>query len=129
MKERIRELRKSLGLSQTRFGESLGVSLSAEQKWEMGISVPSDAVIMLIVQRYGVSETWLRTGQGEMHEARGRAEEMAELVKRLMADRPDIFRSALVTTLLRLDPGGPEWAALENIYNGIVAEQKKSREP
>lgn len=129
MKERIKDLRKSLGLSQTKFGESVGVSLSAEQKWEMGISVPSDAVIMLIVQRYGISEKWLRTGEGEMRAPASRADEMTRLVKRLMADRPDSFRSALITTLLRLDPDGPEWDAIERIYNDIAAEQKKDQEP
>lgn len=128
MKERIKNIRKSLGLSQTKFGESVGVSLSAEQKWEMGISVPSDAVIMLIVQRYGISEKWLRTGEGEMRAPAIRADELGRLVARLMADRPDSFRSALITTLLRLDPDGPEWDAIERIYNDISAEIKKSQE-
>lgn len=128
MKERIKNLRKSLGLSQTKFGESVGVSLSAEQKWEMGISVPSDAVIMLIVQRYGISEKWLRTGEGEMRAPAIRADELGRLVSRLMADRPDSFRSALITTLLRLDPDGPEWDAIERICNDISAEIKKNQE-
>lgn len=127
MKERIKQLRKELGMSQTKFGESLGVSLSAAQKWEMGLSVPSDAVIMLIAQQYGISETWLRTGEGEMRAAKSREQEMAEMVKRLMADRPDSFRRALITTLLRLDPNGKEWAVLEDIYNEI-AEAQKSQE-
>lgn len=128
MKDRIKELRKSLKLNQTDFGRSLGVSLSAVQKWESGENDLSDAVILLISQQYGVSETWLRTGEGEMRAAKSREQEMAEMVKRLMADRPDSFRSALITTLLRLDPNGKEWAVLEDIYKRI-AEAQKDQEP
>ena len=84
---------------------------------------------MQICQQFGVDEYWLRTGDGDMFAAKSRAEEMGELVGKLMSDRPDSFRSALVTTLLRLDPEGPEWEALERIYNGIAAEQKKNQEP
>ena len=46
--------------------------------------------------------------------------QLAGLVKQLMADSPDSFRSALVTTLLRFDPDRPEWEILERIYNGIA---------
>lgn len=127
MKDRIKEVRKTLKLNQTDFGRSLGVSLSAVQKWESGENVLSDAVILLISQMYGISETWLRTGEGEMRAAKSREQEMAELTKRLMADRPDSFRSSLITTLLRLDPNGLEWAVLEDIYKRI-AEAQKSQE-
>lgn len=123
MKDRIKELRKSLGLTQTQFGKSLGgKSLSAVQKWEMGHTEPDAGTIRLICQQYGVRESWLREGAGPMYAPTGREEEMARLVKRLMADQPDSFQSALVTTLLRFDPNGPEWGILERIYNSIAAE-------
>ena len=41
-------------------------------------------------------------------------------IRSLMADSPESFRSALVTTLLRFDPNGPEWEILERIYDGIA---------
>ena len=63
-----------------------------------------------------------------MRASRTREEEMAELVASLMAERPESFRSALVTTLLRFNPGGKEWDALESIYNSITAEMKKAPE-
>ena len=50
---------------------------------------------------------------------------MAALIRQLMADRPESFRSALITTLLRFDPDGPEWALLENIYKKVSAEIKE----
>ena len=120
MKTRIRQIRKEAGLSQTKFGERLGVTLSAVQKWEMGLNLPDSASIRLICEKFGVNETWLRTGVGEMTASKSRAQEMAELVRSLMADSPESFRSALVTTLLRFDPNGPEWEILERIYDGIA---------
>lgn len=129
MKDRIKEVRKSTSLSQTKFGERLGVSLSAVQKWELGITVPSDATILLMSKEFGVNETWLRTGAGSRTMEKSRAAELAELVQSLMADQPESFRSALVTTLLRFDPDGPEWEALERIYDSVAAEYQKSQDP
>lgn len=63
-----------------------------------------------------------------MTASRTREEEMAELVASLMAERPESFRSAFITTLLRFDPGGKEWDVLESIYNSISAEMKKAPE-
>lgn len=125
MKARIKEIRKTTGLSQAAFGEAVGVSFSAEQKWELGISVPSDAAIMNICRKFNVNEAWLRTGEGEMKAPVSREQEMAALVRSLMEDSPESFRTALVTTLLRFDPNGPEWDILERIYDGI----EKSRNP
>lgn len=128
MKDRIKEVRKISGLSQTKFGERLGVSLSAVQQWELGMTAPRDSTIKLMAQQFGVNETWLRTGAGSMTMEKTRAAELAELVQSLMADQPESFRSALVTTLLRFDPNGPEWDALERIYDSVAAEYR-SQDP
>lgn len=128
MKDRIRELRKATALTQAEFGKKVGVSTSAEQKWELGVAVPSDAVIKLICREFAVNEEWLRTGEGEMKQSPSREQEMSSLIRQLMADRPESFRSALITTLLRFDPNGPEWALLENIYKKVSAEIKGDKE-
>ena len=127
MKDRIKAIRKAAGLNQTEFGKALGgKSLSTVQKWEMGRNLPDASSISLMCQKFSVSETWLRTGAGEMRGARTREEELTELVAGLMADRPESFRSALLTVLLRFRPDGPEWAALEAVYNSVCAETEKS---
>ena len=46
-----------------------------------------------------------------------------------MNDRPESFRARLITALLRFSPDGPEWAALESIYNSIQAEAEKKTDP
>ena len=122
MQNRIKELRKSLGLTQTDFGSRIGVTTSAISGYELGSRVPSDAIIKSICREFRVSETWLRTGAGEMKADTTREEEMGQLLGELLADRSESFRSALITTLLRFPPDGPEWEVLERIYENLAAE-------
>lgn len=124
---RTSELRKAFGLTQQAFADRLGITRGAVANWDLDRSDPSDAVISLICRVFNVREAWLRTGEGEMLEIKPRAEELGELVRKLLTDRPESFRSRLITSLLRFEPDSPEWQILENIYNSIAAE-KESRE-
>ena len=129
MDERIKELRKALGLNQMEFGKRIGVAPNTISTYENGTRALSDAIIMLVCREFGVSETWLRTGAGEMFAARTREAELGELIRTRLIDRPESFQTALITTLLRFDPDGPEWAALERIVENLKAETEKDREP
>ena len=124
MQNRILEIRKAAGLTQTAFGAKLGISRNYVWMLETGTREPSERTIRDICREFAVNETWLRTGEGEMRQAPTREAEMAALIRQLMADRPESFRSALITTLLRFDPDGPEWALLEDIYKKVSAEIK-----
>lgn len=124
---RTKELRKALGLTQQQFADRLHITRGAVSNWDFGRSDPSDSAISLICREFNVREAWLRDGTGEMLEVKPRAEELGELVRKLLADRPESFRSRLIMSLLRFEPDSPEWQILENIYNSIAAE-KESRE-
>lgn len=124
---RTKELRKSLGLTQQQFADRLHITRGAVSNWDFGRSDPSDSAISLICREFNVREAWLRDGEGDMLEVKPRAEELGELVRKLLADRPESFRSRLITSLLRFEPDSPEWQILENIYNSIAYE-KESRE-
>lgn len=130
MKDRIKLIRKSLGLNQTEFGARIGVGQTTIAGYETGIRAVSDAIIKSIVREFGVSEAWLRDGTGDMRANMGREEEMGRLLGDLLSDRPESFRTALITTLLRFDPNGPEWAVLERIYDELAKEvgTEKDRE-
>ena len=129
MKDRIKELRKSLGLNQTEFGARIGVGQTAIAGYESGNRGLSDAIIKSICREFGVNETWLRTGAGDMRRSRSREAELGELIRSRLVDRPESFQTALITTLLRFDPDGPEWAALERIMSSLEEEMQKDREP
>ena len=90
MKARLKEVRKSTGLSQRKFADALGVSLSNIESYEMGRRSPSDAFIQLICTRYGVNETWLRSGDGEMHAPVTREQEIAEITASLIRENNEV---------------------------------------
>lgn len=129
MQERIKTLRKTLGLTQKQFAEKIGVKQNTVAQYEIGRNIPTDMAINLICREFGVNEIWLRTGVGDPFQKKERAQEMTELFADLMNDRPESFRTRLITALLRFSPEGPEWAALESIYNSIQAEAEKKTDP
>lgn len=64
MKDRIKALRKELGLTQEKFADRLGVKRNTIATYEIGRNEPIDAVISLICKEFHVNEEWLRTGEG-----------------------------------------------------------------
>lgn len=66
MEERIKALRKALGLTQQEFADRLSIKRNTIANYETGRNAPIDAVISLICRSCNVNETWLRTGEGEM---------------------------------------------------------------
>lgn len=66
MNERIRNLRKTLGLTMEKFGKYLGVGKTAISNIENGNRNVTDQMFKLICREFNVNENWLRTGNGEM---------------------------------------------------------------
>ena len=111
--ERLKNLRKALGLTQQEFSDKLKVSRSNIATYEVGKNNPAEAVINLICREFNVSETWLRTGEGEMFVKRTRDDELAAFMDELLAEESADFRRRLVTALSRLRP--EQWEALEAV--------------
>ena len=66
MNNRIKELRKSLGLTQQEFANKLNTSRNNIAGYEVGNREPSNAAINNICREFNVNEEWLRNGTGEM---------------------------------------------------------------
>ena len=66
MDERIRQLRRKLDMTQQEFADRIGLKRNTIANYETGRNEPVSSVINLICREFGVSEKWLRTGQGEM---------------------------------------------------------------
>lgn len=64
--ERLKTLRKELGLTQQEFAERINLRRNSIAQIELGYRNPSGAVLALICKTFNVNETWLRTGEGEM---------------------------------------------------------------
>lgn len=66
MKERIKQLRKVLGMTQQKFADAIGVKQNTVAQYEIGRNEPIDSVVNLICKEYNVNPDWLRDGTGEM---------------------------------------------------------------
>ena len=66
MNERIEELRNVLNLSQSKFGEALGVTRTAVCAWENGRRSISEQTIISICREFNVNRAWLVEGVGDM---------------------------------------------------------------
>ena len=122
--ERIRELRKSFGLSGEKFGERIGLKKVAISQIETGRSMPTEQTILSICREFGVSEDWLRNGNGDMFIPMTRDEEIASFIGGVQADVDDTFKKRLIAVLDKLDE--KEWDLLEKMAEDIVnAKEEK----
>ena len=64
--QRVVKIRKKMGWTQGQFAEPLKLSTSFQGGIETNHRKVNDRLIKMICLTYGVSETWLKTGQGEM---------------------------------------------------------------
>ena len=108
--DRIKEARKSLGLTQDKFGERLGVGRSAISNIEAGSRGVTDQIRLSVCREFNGNEDWLRTGEGSMFVELDEDEEITKILGDILTDKPD-FRRRLISVLSRMTPD--EWALLE----------------
>lgn len=120
--ERVKILRKELGLTLEKFGAPLGVQRSALSMIENDKSGIGDRTILLICREYGVSEKWLRDGDGEMFVPVTRNEKIARFAGELMKDETPDFRRQLVEILADLND--EQWDALADFAEKLADIKK-----
>lgn len=95
--ERVKEVRKSLGLSLEKFGEKLGVGKTAISNIENGNRNLTEQMTKSICREYGVDYIWLTTGEGEMFVESD--DDFFERIDRIMAGenetRKNMFKALL----------------------------------
>ena len=124
MNERIALVRKSLGLTQEKFAEQVGLSRNFMWMIESGTRVPSDRTISDICREFNVNETWLRTGEGEMFNQITRSEKITSFLTEITEDEGDDFTRRFVEMLAELEP--EDWKLLERMAEKL---QKKEGNP
>ncbi len=111
MNERMKQLRKELGLTQQQFADSLKIARGNIAAYEVGKNAPSDAVISLICREFNVNEEWLREGSGDMFRSNDRYSDIARLTSQLLNEESDSFKNRFISMLARLN--SDEWEFLE----------------
>lgn len=120
VKERIKTLRKELGLSQDAFAEKLGLTKNYISLVENGNRNLSEQSIKVLCSTLDVNEEWLRTGKGKMFIERTRAEQIAEFVGSIA--ETDSFKQRFVAMLSALDE--KDWETLQKISLMLAEETK-----
>ena len=95
--ERVREIRKSLGLTLEKFGKKLGVGKTAISKIEKGENNLTEQMTKSICREFHVNYIWLTSGEGEMFVEND--DDFMERIDRIMAGedeaRKNLFKIML----------------------------------
>lgn len=114
--DRIKQVRKSKGLTMEQFGSRIGLGKSAVNKIEKGINGTTDQTVQSICREFGVSEVWLRTGDGPMLD-----DTSGSILDRLVAEyHLNDRKRAILTAFLKLSPADQD--AILRYVDGVVAE-------
>ena len=128
MKERIKELRKTLGLTLEEFGNKLGVTKTTISRIENGVNSVTNQMLTSICRTFDVREEWLRTGDGKMFEDSLDEDEVSAYVAELLD--PDNPFADLIIEIMRtysqLDPVSQ--AALKKFSEHLVENIKEKKE-
>lgn len=117
MKNRIKQIRKEIGLTQVDFGEKIGVKGNTVTNYETGLRNPTDAVILSICREFDINEDWLRNGTGEMFRPVSKSDQIADMISDVMKSDEEDFKRRLISALARLDNNS--WENLENLIDMI----------
>ena len=129
MFNRVKDIRKTLKLTQQEFGQRIGITNAAVSRIESGENGITEANILAIVREFNVSEEWLRTGEGEMFRTRSRDEEIAAFIGSitLRNDPGDDLKRRLIHVLARLSV--EDWRLLEDLATRLAEEEKEKDRP
>lgn len=64
--ERVKEVRKALGLTLDKFGEKVGVKKQTVSRIENGVNNVTDQMVLSICREFNVNYDFLMNGEGEM---------------------------------------------------------------
>ena len=125
MGERVKELRKALGLSGEKFGEKIGVTRSAISDIERGRNGLSDSNIIAICREFNVNEEWLRTGMGEMFKDMSLDEEIISFIGEIQWDTSNTFKKRFISAISKLSE--EEWNVLEKIIVDMASNIEENK--
>ena len=118
MNTRIKEIRKSVHLTQDEFAEKIGLSKNFVWMMENGERTPSDRTISDICRIFSINELWLRSGEGEMKLELTKNQEIAQFLNEVMAEDDEDFKKNFIEALASLNDN--EWQAFASITRKIV---------
>ena len=122
--ERVKQSRKSLGLTMEKFGERLGIKKTAISLIESGKNNLTEANIKAICREFNVDYIWLTTGEGKMFVEND--DEFRKKIDRIMASEDDT-RKILFKSLV--DASDDDIAAIKQFIKNTASlfDDKKEK--
>lgn len=125
MGERVKELRKALGLSGEKFGEKIGLKRNSLSQIETGKNNLSEQNILAICREFNVNENWLRYGTGEMFKDMTLDEEIISFIGEIQWDTSNTFKKRFISAISKLSE--EEWSVLEKIIVDMASNVEENK--
>lgn len=122
MNERLKELRKTLKLTQKEFGEKIGVTNFTISDIEKGKLSLTERNLNLICERFNVNKEWLKNGTGEMFLPDLPVDEFSCLLSEI-EESDDEFIKNFLWSYWQLDEKGKQ--VIKDFLKALVEGQKK----
>lgn len=123
MKDRFKELRETLSLTQQKFADRLDISRNFVAQIEMGNKIPSERTIKDICREFKVNYEWLTEGTGEMFIQNKRKSEIVDFVGSVLNGEADSFKIRLIEILANLNES--EWETLQKLANALADKKEE----
>lgn len=121
--ERVKEIRKTLGLTLEKFGERIGVTRGSMSNIENGNRNLTEQMTKSICREFSVDYMWLTTGEGEMFIDTD--DDFIERIDRIMAGE-DEARKNLFKFMLELSD--EDIAALDRLMKKAIEFKQNNKE-
>lgn len=121
--ERVKEIRKTLGLTLEKFGERIGVTRGSMSNIENGNRNLTEQMTKSICREFSVDYMWLTTGEGEMFIDTD--DDFIERIDRIMAGE-DESRKNLFKFMLELSDD--DIAALDRLMKKAIEFTQNNKE-
>lgn len=113
-KNKIKEIRKALGLSQPEFGELIGIKAPQVSLIESGKHDLSEKTKLRIIEKYHVNPVWLDTGEGEMFLPFSESDEIIRFARSVTKAEDGDIRLEIMKLLARMTP--EQWEESWNLW-------------
>ena len=124
---RIVQAIDALGINKSEFARKINVTPAYISKLSKKLeSVPSDRTIADICREFGISETWLRTGEGEMFLPADADEELAKVLAEIKLSDDSIIK-AIIKSYWRLDDAGK--AVIRQLVDDLTQAVQEDKAP
>ena len=117
MSNRIKELRKALGLTQSEFSEKIGLNHISISLFENGTREISKRTRLAILREYNVNPEWLDKGEGDMFLPIKQKDEIIQFAEQVVNANDSDIRKKTLKVLAGLSQS--DWQIIESFIDRI----------